>query len=94
MFWKRKKERSFYEKELERLQDELQWHTPDEEEYANILERIERMSKLAEKKPKIDISGDTMAKCITYLIGIGAVIGVELRGGLLRSEATKFIMKP
>lgn len=92
-FWK-KKEEGFYEKETARLEDELGWHDPNSDEYGLILDRIERVSRLGDRRPRFEVSGETVARCATYLIGISAVIWVELKGGLIRSGAEKYIPRP
>ena len=86
--WKKK---TFYEEEIERLQGELQYWKEEEAdgEYDAILTKLDKLQKLAEKKPA-SVSADTLVKCVTYLLAVGAVIGVELRGGMIRSDGLKF----
>lgn len=93
---KKPKEKTFYEREEERLQDQLFLCDAyqSDEEYDSVLDKLERVHKLAHEKKEPKVNGDTIAKNVTYLIGIGMVIGVELAGGLLRSSAMKFIPKP
>ena len=86
--WKKK---TFYEEEIERLQGELQYWKEEEAdaEYDAILAKLDKLHKLAEKKP-FPVSADTLVKCVTYLLAVGAVIGVELKGGMIRSDGLKF----
>jgi len=95
-FKKKKKEPTFYEREEERLQDQLFFSDPCEKDgdYDAVLDHIERVHKLAHEKKEPKVSGDTLVRCGSYLIGVGAVIAVELGGGLLRSGAIKFLPKP
>ena len=86
--WKKK---TFYEEEIARLQGELQYYEESEAEggYDAILTKLDRLQKMAEKKP-FPVSADTVVKCVTYLLAVGAVIGVELKGGMIRSDGLKF----
>ena len=95
-FKKKKEETTFYEREESRLQDALFLADPyvSSEEYDSILAKMERLHRLAHEKKEPKVNGDTIAKCVTYLIGIGAVIGVELSGGLFKSGAIKVLPKP
>ena len=95
-FKKKEKEPTFYEREESRLQDQLFLSDPYEADgdYDAVLSKIERVHKLASEKKEPKVNGDTLAKCGTYLIGIGAVIAVELAGGLLKSDAVKFLPRP
>lgn len=95
-FKKKEKEKTFYEREEERLQDSLFMSDPytKDEEYDSVLDKLERVHKLANEKEPPKVSGDTIARCVSYLVGVGAVIGVELAGGLLKSGAIKFLPKP
>ena len=92
----KKKEKTFYEREEERLQDQLFFADPykTDEEYDSVLSKLERVHKLAQDKKEPKVSGDTLAKCGAYLIGIFACITVEIGGGLLRSGALKLLPKP
>lgn len=95
---KKEKEPTFYEREEARLQDQLFFADPykTDEEYDSVLNKLERMHKLAqdEKKKEPTVNGDTIVKCATYLVGIFAAIGVEMGGGILRSGALKLLPKP
>lgn len=74
---------------------ELAMTKPNSEEYAAILEKIERLFKLQAPKtePRKPISPDALISAAASLAGIVLVINAE-HVGVITSKALGFIVKP
>lgn len=73
--WIFAKEPTPTEKELKRLYEERAWYEPTSEEYAQLNARIKELLELKEMEEKkgLQVSGDTVVKCIC-MAGVCALI--------------------
>lgn len=93
--WMFVKEPTPTEKELKRLYEEREWYEPTTEQYATLNTRIKELLELKEmeNKPKIQVSGDTVVKCLC-MVGLGAaILFKEELVGPVTSKALSLVAK-
>ena len=92
MFKFTKKEKTMLEQEIEEVLKEMgSMHTSDDE-YATILERLERLYKLQEKKETCKVSPDTLAVVVGNLLGIVLILKHE-ELNVVTSKALGFVLR-
>lgn len=91
---KTKEERPGLEKAIDDALMELAGLNADSEEYAKVLEKIERLYKLLEPSPEPSkpVSKDALLMVAGNLAGIALILGYE-RAHVITSKALGFIIK-
>lgn len=90
--FKKEKEATPLEKEIESLFASLSDYKKDSKEYAQIADQLVKLYKLKETDSKSKVSPDTWAIIGANLAGILLIIGHE-RVGIITSKALSFVMK-
>lgn len=77
------------DKTIKRLEDDMTAESGDSDEYATMLNRLERLYKLKEKHAPKQVSPDTMLIVAGNLLGILIIVGYE-HGHVIVSKAIGF----
>lgn len=84
--------RTNLEKEIDRILCQANYISPDTEEYAKIMENVEKLYKAKSYEKSRSVSPDTIAVVLGNLLGIGLILGYEQRN-VITSKALGFVLK-
>jgi hypothetical protein len=80
------------EETLDELFDSLSFRSGDTDEYAKIVDQIQKLYPLKDHDSKRKISPDTLAMIAANLAGIALIVGHE-RMNVVTSKAIGFVLK-
>lgn len=95
MFNKEQTEKTLIDKEIDSVHEQMQSFAADDEQYSEMLNRLERLHKLqiAEKANKKTVSPDAIVSASASIIGIAMILGFE-KANIITSKAMSFVFKP
>lgn len=83
---------SLLEESITSAFNQLEAHDAGTEEYAAILDKIERLEALRPKKKELSVSGDAIIGAATNVLGLVLVLNYE-KIGVISSKAFGLIVK-
>lgn len=89
------KEPSFTEKEIQRIYEDRAYYDPCSDEYRLCNERLKELMELREmeRKPKFQVSGDTIVKVAAMIAVCGVIVFKEELVGPITSKALAIATK-
>lgn len=89
------KELSFTEKEIQRIYEDRAYYDPCSDEYRLCNERLKELMELREmeRKPKFQVSGDTIVKVAAMIAVCGVIVFKEELVGPITSKALAIATK-
>lgn len=81
------------DREIRRAMIELNGHQPNSKEYAEMLERVQKLYKLRNENKSAVISPDTALTSLAYLVGMLLIVNAE-HVGLITTKAMSHLPKP
>lgn len=89
------KEPSFTEKEIQRIYEDRAYYDPCSDEYRLCNERLRELLELREmeRKPKFQVSGDTIVKVAAMIAVCGVIVFKEELVGPITSKALAIATK-
>lgn len=89
------KEPSFTEKEIQRIYEDRAYYDPCSDEYRLCNERLKELLELREmeRKPKLQVSGDTIVKVAAMIAVCGVIVFKEELVGPITSKALAIATK-
>lgn len=89
------KEPSFTEKEIQRIYEDRAYYDPCSDEYRLCNERLKELMELREmeRKPKFQVSGDTVVKVAAMIAVCGVIVFKEELVGPITSKALAIATK-
>lgn len=89
------KEPSFTEKEIQRIYEDRAYYDPCSDEYRLCNERLKELLELREmeRKPKFQVSGDTIVKVAAMIAVCGVIVFKEELVGPITSKALAIATK-
>ena len=91
-FKKTPSEKTELEKAIEKVLFEMDEYTSDMDEYARMVDQLEKLYKLKDIDKPTRVSADTVAMITANLVGIAMIIGYE-RANILTSKALSVLFK-
>lgn len=77
---------------IDRIMNDMTTVTPGSEEYATLLERLERLTKLKTDTRRQPISPDTVLTVVGNLLGVGVIVSYE-HAHVITSKALGQLLK-
>jgi FixJ family two-component response regulator len=90
---KRPTEKSGLEQAIDKALNEMKTFSAEEDEYAKIVEQLDKLYALKELEKPERVSKDTLATIAANLIGIVLIVGYE-RTNIVTSKALNFLKVP
>ena len=81
-----------FEKEIDAILEELQYHEKDSQEYAQILSQLEKLVKMQDIRHSRRIKPDTLAQVGANLGGIALILNYE-KLSVITTKALNFVVK-
>lgn len=89
----RKEEDSRYDDQIDRCLGSMEQHETDSEEFAKILEHIEKFDTLDKGQKRRKLSSDALLSAGVSLLGILILVGYE-HSNVITSKGINFVKKP
>lgn len=88
-----KRRESILDKPIERVLTDMDTYGPDSKEYSELIDHLDKLTKMKAEDRKHRVSPDTMAMIAGNLLGIVIIVAYE-QMHVMRSSALNFVIKP